>query len=338
MDKLKYRFIREGNLYDIYVPISVALVDYEDVKACGLTPREACERIAAQVDGPMAINVFDLNATSTTSDGVFTNGSMVCMAASDYGRINPEFGYIDMLEIPWSRYEELVQTEPHLIQWKMNYPGRRMLMGPAHKNIPVHSAALTGRAGNNNSATEMMHYINMEELLFLFHGQLECMRDGKVEIGGTGGIISVGIGMFVGEENGRIAQHKQFPTGTSAHKSGAYAQTLKAHIPVIAADKSVLAGHIIKALQTGIIPGRDFAASPAIMSVAKRMKIHIAVENMAPEALEELASVGFTKEWIEEEVPEMTPEEIIANAHEIIPGIDHPKTYNATDIFTVEYA
>jgi len=34
---------------------------------------------------------------------------------------------------------------------------------PKKKKIPIHNATLTGRAGNNNSATEMMHYITMEE-------------------------------------------------------------------------------------------------------------------------------------------------------------------------------
>lgn len=337
MSKLKYKIIHEGMLYDIFVPMSAVFIDYADVKACNLTMLEACEKIAATIPGPAGYNMFDMTATTTNSDGVMIDGSMTCMAASDYGKINKDFGYLEMVEVPYS--EELIEAEPHLKQWKKSYPDRRLIMGPdpKKKKIPIHNAVLTGRAGNNNSATEMMHYITMEEILYPITGQLQIMKDGKVEIGGTGHIISVGIGMVVGEEYGRIVPHRQFRCGSSAHNSGEYAKFLKSHIPVIAADKTELAKYIIQALQTGVIPGRDIGASPAVLSVARHMKIKPDFENMTKASLEELADVGFTKEWITADVEELAPEEIIAKAHEIIPGIDNPTKFNVSDVVQVKY-
>lgn len=337
MSKLKYKFIQEGKLNEIYVPISIVFVDYEDVKACNLSMYEACEKIAATIPGPAGINMFDMNATTTNSDGVMLDGSMTCMAASDYGKINKEFGYLEMVEVPYS--EELIKEEPHLKQWMKNYPDRRLLMGPdpKKKNIPIHNAVLTGRAGNNNSATEMMHYITMEEILLPISGQIQIMKDGNLEIGGTGHIISVGIGMVVGEEYGRIVPHRQFRCGETAHNSKEYAKFLKSHIPCIAADKSALAEYIIKALQADAVPGRDIGASPAVMSVARHMGIKIDIDHMTNTALEELASVGFTKEWMMDEVEKLTPEQIIDRAHEIIPGIDKPHRYNTADIVQIKY-
>ncbi|MBP1926433.1 hypothetical protein J2Z76_002298 [Sedimentibacter acidaminivorans] len=337
MSKLKYKIIHEGILHDIFVPMSAVFIDYADVKACGLTMLEACEKIAATIPGPAGYNMFDMTATTTNSDGVMIDGSMTCMAASDYGKINKDFGYLEMVEVTYS--EELIQAEPHLKQWKKSYPDRRLIMGPdpKKKKIPIHNAVLTGRAGNNNSATEMMHYITMEEILYPITGQLQIMKDGKVEVGGTGHIISVGIGMVVGEEYGRIVPHRQFRCGSSAHNSGEYAKYLKSHIPVIAADKSELAKYIIQALQTGVIPGRDIGASPAVLSVARHMKIKPDFDNMTKASLEELADVGFTKEWITADVEELTPQEIIAKAHEIIPGIDNPTKFNVSDVVQVKY-
>lgn len=332
MSKLKYKFIPEGNLNGIIVPLSIVFVDYADVKASGLSMREACEKIAATIPGPAGINMFDMTATTTNSDGVMLDGSMTCMAASDYGKINKEFGYLEMIELEYS--EELIKEEPHLKQWKKIYPGRRLLMGPdpKKKNIPIHNAVLTGRAGNNNSATEMMHYITMEEILLPITGQIQIMKGRNIEIGGTGHVISVGIGMVVGEEYGRIVPHRQFRCGETAHNSKEYAKFLKSHIPCIVADKSILAEYIIQALEAGMVPGKDIGASPAVMSVAKHMNIKIDIDNLSKAALEELESVGFTKEWMLAPVETLTTAEIIAKADDIIPGLDNPKKYNAADI------
>lgn len=337
MSKLKYKIIPEGMLEGIYIPISAVFIDYADVKACNLTMLEAFEKIAAEIPGPAGLNMFDMTATTTNSNGIMLDGAMVSIAASDYGKINKDFGYLEMVEIPYS--EELIKEEPHLKQWKKSFPGRKLYMGPDpnKKKIPIHNAVLTGRAGNNNSATEMMHYINMEELLLPISGQMQIMRDGKVEVGGTGWTISVGIGMVVGEEYGRIVPHRQWKCGKTAHNSGEYAKFLKSHIPIIAADKEELAKYIIQALQTGVIPGRDIGASPSVLAISKYMKIQPDYENIVEKAYEELASVGCTKEWITEDVEELTPEEIVARAHEIIPGIDDPKRFNVSDIVQVKY-
>lgn len=337
MSKLKYKIIPEGILEGKYIPISAVFIDYADVKACNLTMREACEKIAAEIPGPAGLNMFDMTATTTNSNGLMLDGGMVCIAASDYGIINKDFGYMEMVEVPYS--EELIKEEPHLKQWQKSFPGRKLYMGPDpyKKAIPIHNACLTGRAGNNNSGTEMMHYINMEELLLPITGQLEIMRDGKVELGGTGWTISVGIGMVVGEEYGRIVPHRQWKCGKTAHNSGVYARTLKSHIPIIAADKSELAKSIIRALQTGVIPGRDIGASPSVLAVARHMNIQPDFDNIQEKAFEELASVGCTIDWIKEDVEKLTPEEIIARAHEIIPGIDEPKRFNVSDIVKTKY-
>jgi len=95
--------------------MSAVFIDYADVKACNLTMREACEKIAATISGPAGYNMFDMTATTTNSDGVMIDGSMTCMAASDYGKINKDFGYLEMVELPYS--EELIKEEPHLKQW-----------------------------------------------------------------------------------------------------------------------------------------------------------------------------------------------------------------------------
>ena len=47
----------------------------------------------------------------------------------------------------------------------------------------------------------------------------------------------------------------------------------------------------------------------------------------------------YTKEWINEKVEILTPEEIIARADEIIPGVDDATKYNVPDLikeFTLE--
>ena len=342
MNQLKYRFVPEGQFHNIEIPVSVALVDYEDVKACGISNREACERIAAQHDGPIAINIWDLkNSTTTTSDGVMIDGSILAMASGDYGKVNPEFGYVDMLQIPWDSDEakKLIAEESHLQQWVKNYPGRNLVMHPDKGlRLPVHQATITGRAGNNNSATEIMHYITMKELLMPLLGQVQILKDGDIVLGGTGGIISVGIGMVVAEEYGRIVPHRQFPTGDTAHGSGQYAQTLKSHIPIIAADKRALAGYIIKALEIGMVPGQDIGASPAVVSVARHLGAPVAGDHITERAYDELASVGFEKEWVTGSAEKLTRDEIIAQAREIIPGVDNPEYFSAPEIIAVLYA
>lgn len=341
MKELPYRFFPEGQLKEQYVPVGLALVNYADVLALGLTPREACERIAKKHSGPIAINIWDMDtACTTTTNGIMYDGSIVAMAAADYGRINKEFGYLDMRVIEYDSDpgKEIRADEPHLIQWSTYYPGRRIITSPIHKNVPVHMVAITGRAGNNNSGTEMMHYLNMEEILFPVGGQMAVMKGRTVEYGRTGGVISVGIGMYCAEKYGRIVLNKGFPTGTTAHGSGEYAKTLKAHIPIIVGEKPMVAEYIIKALKLGLVPGRDIGGSPSILSVAKAMGAPIAWERISSAAKEELASVGIDDAWYEKKTDILNPEDIIKNAFSIIPGVENPVLYNPADLYTILHA
>ena len=63
---------------------------------------------------------------------------------------------------------------------------------------------ITGRIANNNTGSEMMNMVDMTEVLVPAYGALEIMRDGEVLIGVAGPEISVGIGMVVYENYGRI--------------------------------------------------------------------------------------------------------------------------------------
>lgn len=330
--KIPYRLIPEGEVQGIYCPLSLVFVDYRDVKAGGLTMKQACDAIAATLPGPAAINMFDMDAVTTNSDGIMIEGSMTCMAASDYGRIDKEFGFVEMMEVPHD--EKLIAEEPHLRQWDVCFPGRRLIMGPDphNKPLPIHNAVLSGRAGNNNSATEFMHCINMEELLFPVSGQMELMRGGMLEVGKTGFVVSVGIGMMVAEEYGRIVPHRQYRCGDTGHNSGTYAKYLKSHIPCIAGSKRAYARDILRALKIGMVPGRDISPSPAILAVSKYFGVRPDYENMTEMAFFELSDVGCTREWMEEPVERLSEQEILERAEEIIPGLENWHTCAADEL------
>ncbi|MGD9567686.1 MAG: hypothetical protein AB7V48_05100 [Sedimentibacter sp.] len=338
MNKLKYKLIPQtsGDEIGIHVPLNIAFVNLDDIKKCNISSREAVKLIAGTLDGPVGINVIDMDCVTTTSDGIMTEGTVVLMAAGDRGKINPDFGILEMEEIPFS--DEIIMEEPHLKQWEM-YPGKKLFRGPDPKKkiIPVHNVVITGRAGNNNSATEMMNIVTMEEILLPILGQIEIINDGNVVVGNTGEVISVGIGMTIAEKFGRIFPTRQYKPGDTAHGSGEYAKTLKRHIPIIAADKAVIASKTIKALHHGMVPGKDIGCSPLVLSIAKAMGFEIAFDNITERAYEELASVGITKEWLNENGELLTAEEVISRADEIIPGINSPIKYKATEIAKVKY-
>ena len=337
MAQLKYKIIPEGMIDGKHIPINLILVDLKDVQECGLETKRACEIIADEVGEPSSINTFDRDACTTTSDGLVAEGALMRMAAADRGRINGTVGYIEMPQLLYG--DEDVKREPHLKVWREKYPDRKLYMGiDYHKRLTsTHNITITGRASNNNSATEMMNLITMDEVLFPILGQLEIMRDGKVLVGMTGEIISVGIGMVVPEEYGRIIPGCQFQYGDTAHSSGEYAKTLKRDIPIICASKAVLAKYIIQSLECGLVPGRNIGAAPALLTVAKYMHKEIDTGHITEAAYAELATVGFTKEWINSEFPLLSAEEIIARADELIPGCDDYKEYSGKDIAEVRY-
>lgn len=331
MKTLCYRMIPEGKVGSFTVPLNIVFLDLKDITAAGLSPREAIEAIAQTMDGPAGFNVFDMDCVTTTSDGLMVEGAIVVMGASDHRRVNPDFGILEMEEIPWSK--ELVQEEPHLKQWGQLYPGKRLFRGPnpAKKMIPVHNVVITGRASNNNSATEMMNIVTMDEILLPILGQLEIMRDGDILMGYTGEVISVGIGMTVAEKFGRVFPTRQFHAGETAHNCGAYAKTLKKTIPCMVADKPAFAKYILRALACGMIPGVDIGCSPAVLTVAHYLGSEIGLENIQPSAWEELSSVGITREWLSAPVEHLSPEEIIQRASEIIPGVEQAVPLHTTD-------
>lgn len=334
MQSIEVRFIQQGTGPKQGAPINIAFIDIEDIKNTGKTLEEVVRASAKVIDGPLGINVFDMNAVTTTSDGIMVEGAIVAMAAADIGKVHNEFGMLYMEEITVT--PELIKEEPHLAQWEEYYKGKKMFRGPDphKKNIPVHNAVMTGRAVNNNSATEMMNAVTMEEILLPILGQLQIMKDGPVVFGMTGEVISVGIGMTVAEKYGRVFPTRQFRAGDTAHGSGEYAKTLKANIPCIVAPKRVLASYIIKALKAGMVPGLHIGCAPAVIAVAKSLGYPIAVDNITEKAKIELKSVGIDVDRLNEPVETLTEEQVIEQADRIIPGVVDPVEIDSTKIAT----
>ena len=331
MPQLRYKMIPEGKAGSIYVPLNIVFINKKDIDACGISPAQAIARIASGQETPTGYNVFDMDAVTTTSDGLMIQGAIVVMGASDHCRVHAEFGLLEMAEIAYS--PSLVAQEPHLRQWEKLYPGKKLFRGPdpTRKIIPVHNVCITGRASNNNSATEMMNIVTMEEILLPILGQIEIMNNGTVLVGNTGEVISVGIGMTVAEQFGRVFPTRQFKAGETAHNSGEYAKTLKKNIPCIVADKASFAEHIIRTLDCGMVPGVDIGCSPAVLSVAMALGRPIGLDNIKPAAWAELSSIGITRDWLTEPVTPMTPADLIANADSIIPGVENATKYRTQD-------
>lgn len=328
---MKYKVIPEGKIDGKIIPVSVVFIDKKDIEAEGVSEDDAIIKTAKEFDGPVAINVFDMDAVTTTSDGIVAEGAIVRMGAGDHGHVNKEFGILPMAEIEYS--EERIKNEPHLKQWKKYYPGRKLYRGPdpSKKLIPVHNVVITGRTANNNSATEMMNIVTMDELIFPILGQLQCITHGDVLVGLTGEDISVGIGMTVAEEFGRVFPHPQFPAGSTAHNSGDKAKTLKKHIPCIVCDKKIIAALTIKAIEAGCVPARDIGCSPVVLSVARALGAPIAFERITYEAQAELDSIGCTREWMQVKLG-LSKDEVIARADDLIPGAVGAKKFKADEI------
>lgn len=330
--ELCYKLLPEGEVKGTKVPVSIAFVDYRDVLACGVSMKQACDAIAAQIPGPGAIHMFDMDGVTTNSDGIMIPGTMTCMAACDYGRIDPEFGFTELLEVPHD--PQLIREEPHLRQWDANFSGRRLILGPDpdRKPLPVHNAVISGRSCTNNTATEVMNCVTMDEMLLFITGQTELMRGGDILWGRTGEVISVGIGMLVGEEYGRIVPHRQYTCGDTGHKSGVYAKFLKNKLPCLAAPKEVLARHIILALKAGMVPGRHVGPSPAVLTVAKYLGYPIDCDNITPGAYVELEDVGIREDWVRGVLEPMDEEDFLARADVLLPGTQDAKRYPAHEL------
>lgn len=333
MSTLSFRYLPKGVGSKHGAPINIALVDKKDIEKAGIQELDAIEKIAKTINGPVAINVFDMNAVTTTSDGIIVEGAIITMAAGDMGKLHKEFGLLHMEEMEVT--DKLIAEEPHLKPLKTKYPGRKLFRGPdpSKKLIPVHNVVMTGKAVNNNSATEVMNAVTMEEMLLPILGQIQAMKDGDIVFGVTGGVISVGIGMTVAEKFGRVFPTRQFAAGETAHNSGEYAKTLKTNIPCIVAPKEILAGYILDVLEFGLIPGKEIGCAPAVLAVAHARGAEIDLDNISERAWLELESVGIHKIDLEKPSPKLCREDIIAQAEDIIPGLDSPKRVKAPDFF-----
>lgn len=331
MGKLKARVVPEGNIGGLYNPLTLILLDADDVKAAGLDYEKAIKAAAAYTDGPCGIDIYDRNTITTTSDGLLVECGMVAIGASDQGLVNPKYGWYPMYEEAYS--EKVVEEEPNLKAWKALYPNHRLVKGPDpnFKKIPVHNAVLTGRACNNNSASEIMNLVTMREMLFPFLGLRSLFEGIEVRIGHAGPVFSVSIGMMFPERYGRISYFPTCEAGNTLHNSGAFAQTLKKELPCVTCTKKVFAEYIIKHLNCGLIPARDCACAPSILTVACCLGKEIAWDRITDRAWLELDSVGFTKNYFDS-LPRLTEDEILARADDLIPGMEDAVTVKAEDI------
>ena len=128
MAKIKERVVPEGNIGGLYNPLTLILLDADDVKAAGLDYEGAMKVAATYTDGPCGIDIYDRNTITTTSDGLLAECGMVAIGASDQGFVNPKYGWLPMYEEPYS--DEIVNEEPNLKAWQAMYPGYRLVKGP----------------------------------------------------------------------------------------------------------------------------------------------------------------------------------------------------------------
>lgn len=334
MAELKYKLIPKGAA-EGRVPVSMIFINQKDIVNAGLGYREACEIIAKDFNGPASIDIIDMDAVTVSSDGIMLDFAVVAIASCDYGMVNKDVGFMQISEMPYSK--ELLDEEPHMKQWDALHPGKRLYRGPNRndrfpRNILDETETITGRIANNNTGSEVLDVVNMEEILIMAPGMFQIMKEkGDVLIGIAGPEVSVGIGMIVFETNGRIF-NRAYGAGQTGHNSGIYAKTVKSDYPAITAVKRDFAEYIIDALDIGLIPGRDLGCSPAVLAVAKAMGYKIDCDNIVERAWIELNSVGITRQWLEEPNEILTREELLDRADEIIPGMSDGKKFAVCDI------
>ena len=339
MAELKYKVLPKGAA-EGRIPINLIYIDKADVAKAGILMKEACTIVAKDFHDAASIDVIDTSAITVTSDGIVADCAVVAFASVDNGKIDREFGFIGVSEIPYTR--KLIEEEPHMRQWDLLHSGKRLYRGPSYEDMIPRAAfnetqTYTGRIANNNTGSEVMDVIDMTEILTPIFGLQEIMQDGEVTIGVAGPEISVGIGMVVRERQGRIFNWA-YGAGKTAHASGVFAKTVKSDYPAIMAPKPVLAKKILEALDIGMVPGRDIACSPAILCVAKAGGYPIDLENIEDKAWVELESIGIDRAFLEAETQPISREQILADADRIIPGIVDPKTFKVADISEIRYA
>ena len=339
MGELRYKVIPKGAA-DGQVPLNLIFIDKADVSKAGLLMKEACEIVGKDFYDAAAIDVIDTDAITVSSDGIVADCAVTAFASMDRGYIDPEYGFIGVSEIPYSR--KLLDEEPHMKQWDLLHSGKRLHRGPSPADMLPRAAfnetqTISGRIANNNTGSEMMDVVDMTEILCPVFGTLEIMHDGEVEIGIAGPVISVGIGMVVRERQGRIFGWA-YGAGMTAHASGEFAKTVKSDYPAIVCTKPTLAKKIIEALEIGMVPGKDISCSPANLCVAHALGYPIALDNIAANAWVELESIGLPRSVFEEKREPLTKEEVIAQADQIIPGLVNGKRYKVADISEIRVA
>ncbi len=332
MKILKYRLLEKGTGKKYGSPTNMAFLDKSDINEAGLSCQEAVKEVAKKENVPVAINVLDMDVLTTTSDGLVVEGAIVMFAAADKGKVHSEFGLLPIKKMEVT--EEMITREPHALLAKKLYPGKPIYRGADYdiKNVPIHNSVMTGRTINNNSGTEIMDAVSMEELLIPILGQLEIMNDNEIILGITGEEISVGIGTTILEDYSRSQPYMKCSPGDTAHGSGKYAKTLKSELPILLAPKKVLARHIITALEEGFRPGKELAVSPAVLSVCHYMGMEFDPETVTVQAKTELEAINIDINKIGIDSPCLTAAEVIEKADEIIPGVREPELVDSKDV------
>ncbi len=302
-------------------PVHVVWIDQADIDKTGLTQEEALGAAAREIQEPAALNVIDMEVLTTTSDGLVVEGAIVMFAAADKGKIHPEFGLLPNKRLEVS--DKLIAREPHLRLAKTLFPGKPLYRGADYqvKKVPIHNSVMSGRTINNNSGTEVMNAVTMEEMLLPILGQLQVMKDGEILMGLMGNVLSVGIGMSVSESFSRSQPNVKCKPGDTLHASGKYAQYLKSKLPCILAPKEVLMKHILRAFQEGLRPGVELGVSPAVLLTASALGLDIDRHSITPAAWEELEAIGIDMDMFEKDAPQLQAKEILSRAEEIIPGV-----------------
>jgi len=332
MPALLIRHLRKGTGPKHGCPVHVVWIDQADIKRAEVSKEEALLLVGKDIHEAVAINIMDMEVLTTTSDGLVALGAIVMFAAVDRGKIHPEFGLLPIkgLEVT----EEMIQQEPHTRLAKRLFPGKPIYRGADYriKNVPIHNSVMSGRTVNNNSGTEVMDVVTMEEMLLPILGQLAIMKEEEILLGLMGEVLSVGIGMSITENFSRSQPFMKCKPGDTVHASGKYAQHLKSNLPCILATKKVLAQHILLALKEGLRPGLELGVSPAVLMVVHYLGLDFEKDRVTAEAREELAAVGIDVDEIGKNSPCFTEEEIIQRADDVIPGVKEPLKIHSKEI------